>query len=70
MAVDFAESLRVDGEEHRRGVNGLVVERGEELGGEQAGVSARAESIGRGVTRSVGRHESGLEAHSGRTSIV
>jgi hypothetical protein len=37
----------VDGIEHRRGVNGLIVETGEELGYDQAEESSIFQSIGR-----------------------
>jgi hypothetical protein len=47
--LGLAEGLGVDGEEHGRRVNGLVVEGGQELGGEQAEVRAGGQGGGRGV---------------------
>ena len=47
----LGEGLRVDGEEHRRGVNGLIVECGQELGDQQADVRAIGKRIRGQVVR-------------------
>ena len=47
MACVLVQRALIDGEEHRGGVDGLVVEGGEELRDEQTEEGARTEVVGR-----------------------
>src|SRR4029077_3987928 len=51
--LGFVQCLLIDGEKHRRGVNGLIVEGGEELGHQQPDKGPRTKVLG----RLKGRHD-------------